>query len=91
MLVLLLLQGVRHNCGTLQQFWVVFLVLCLPANSHSSVDALVQDPSSFPNPGMAGARDQDREGVAVCFLVFEISPGNAAWLSGSPFFPWDGL
>lgn len=28
-LVLLLLQGVRHNCGTLQQFWVVFLVLCL--------------------------------------------------------------
>lgn len=53
-----LLQGVRHNCGTLQQFRVVFLVLHLPANSQGSVDALLQNPSSSSNPAMAGARDQ---------------------------------
>lgn len=34
---------------------------------------------------MAGARDQGREGVAVYFLVFEMSSGNALWLAGFPF------
>lgn len=40
-LALPLLQGVRHNCGTLQQFQVVCLVLHLPADSQGSVDALL--------------------------------------------------
>lgn len=59
-LALPLLQGVRYNCGTLQQFQVVVLVLCLPANSQGSVDALLQDPSSSSSSAMAGAGHQGR-------------------------------
>lgn len=57
-LALTLLQGARQNCGTWQQFWVVLLVLPLPANPQGSVDALLQGPSSSSNAAVAGARDQ---------------------------------
>lgn len=92
------ISGAQQGCVgpvpsdiTSQQFWVVFLVLSLPANSQGSADALLQDPISSSSPAMAGAGHHGREGVAVGFIVFEMSPGNAAWLAGSLFLLWDGF
>lgn len=77
----------RHNCGTWQQFQVVFLVLSLPANSQGSADALLQDPSSSSNPARAGARAPGQRGSGSVFC----SVGNVSWkcclACRVPFFP----
>lgn len=48
-------------------------------------------PAPLPTQPGQEPGHQGREGVAVCSVVLEMSPGNAAWLAGSLFSLWHGF